>query len=36
MRAGVKARSTKQQARKNRFNDLEQDGKGQQHQEKAP
>ncbi|KIJ87397.1 heme ABC transporter ATP-binding protein [Staphylococcus saprophyticus] len=35
MRAGVKARSTKQQARKNRFNDLEQDVKGQQHQDKA-
>ncbi|MFZ6065225.1 ABC-F family ATP-binding cassette domain-containing protein [Staphylococcus saprophyticus] len=35
MRAGVKARSTKQQARKNRFNDLEQDVKWQQHQDKA-
>ncbi|NWK84035.1 ABC-F family ATP-binding cassette domain-containing protein [Staphylococcus sp. GSSP0090] len=35
MRAGVKARSTKQQARKNRFNELEQDVKGQQQQDKA-
>ncbi|RIN26425.1 ABC-F family ATP-binding cassette domain-containing protein [Staphylococcus succinus] len=35
MRAGVKARSTKQQARKNRFNDLEQDVKNQHQQDKA-
>ena len=35
MRAGVKARTTKQQARKNRFNDLEQDVKNQHQQEKA-
>ncbi|PTI45698.1 ABC transporter ATP-binding protein [Staphylococcus xylosus] len=35
MRAGVKARTTKQQARKNRFNDLEQDIKNQHQQEKA-
>lgn len=35
MRAGVKARTTKQQARKNRFNDLEQDVKNQHQQDKA-
>ncbi|WP_436966173.1 ABC-F family ATP-binding cassette domain-containing protein [Staphylococcus shinii] len=35
MRAGVKARTTKQQARKNRFNELEQDVKNQHQQEKA-
>ncbi|MEX6259989.1 ABC-F family ATP-binding cassette domain-containing protein [Staphylococcus ureilyticus] len=35
MRAGVKARSTKQQARKNRFKDLEHDVKNQQQQDKA-
>ena len=35
MRAGVKARTTKQQARKNRFNDLEQDVKSQHQQDKA-
>lgn len=35
MRASVKARTTKQQARKNRFNDLEQDVKNQHQQEKA-
>ena len=35
MRAGVKARSTKQQARKNRFKDLEHDEKNQQQQDKA-
>lgn len=35
MRAGVKARTTKQQARKNRFNDLEQDVKNQHLQDKA-
>lgn len=35
MRAGVKARTTKQQARKNRFNDLEQDFKNQHQQDKA-
>lgn len=35
MRAGVKARSTKQQARKNRFKDLEEDVKNQHQQDKA-
>lgn len=35
MRAGVKARTTKQQARKNRFSDLEQDVKNQHQQDKA-
>ncbi|MGO1630824.1 MAG: ABC-F family ATP-binding cassette domain-containing protein [Staphylococcus equorum] len=35
MRAGVKARTTKQQARKNRFNDLEQEVKNQHQQDKA-
>ncbi|MEP9851285.1 ABC-F family ATP-binding cassette domain-containing protein [Staphylococcus aureus] len=35
MRAGVKARTTKQQARKNRFSDLEQDVKNQHQQEKG-
>ncbi|MFH4935561.1 ABC-F family ATP-binding cassette domain-containing protein [Staphylococcus cohnii] len=35
MRAGVKARSTKQQARKNRFKDLEHDVKNQHQQDKA-
>ncbi|SCS28638.1 ABC-F family ATP-binding cassette domain-containing protein [Staphylococcus caeli] len=35
MRAGVKARTTKQQARKNRFEDLEQDVKNQHQQDKA-
>ncbi|RNM28183.1 ABC transporter ATP-binding protein [Staphylococcus cohnii] len=35
MRAEVKARSTKQQARKNRFKDLEHDVKNQQQQDKA-
>lgn len=35
MRAGVKARTTKQQARKNRFNDLEQDVKNQHQQDKV-
>lgn len=35
MRADVKARTTKQQARKNRFNDLEQDVKNQHQQDKA-
>ncbi|MDK9868038.1 ABC-F family ATP-binding cassette domain-containing protein [Staphylococcus equorum] len=35
MRTGVKARTTKQQARKNRFNDLEQDVKNQHQQDKA-
>lgn len=35
MRAGVKARTIKQQARKNRFNDLEQDVKNQHQQDKA-
>lgn len=34
MRAGVKARSTKQQARKNRFKDLEEDVKNQHQQDK--
>ncbi|MCY1037392.1 ABC-F family ATP-binding cassette domain-containing protein [Staphylococcus nepalensis] len=35
MRAGVKARSTKQQARKNRFKGLEEDVKNQHQQDKA-
>ena len=35
MRAGVKARTTKQQARKNRFSDLEQEVKQQQQQDQA-
>jgi len=35
MRAGVKARTTKQQARKNRFEDLEQDVKNQHQQDNA-
>ncbi|MCG7339742.1 ABC-F family ATP-binding cassette domain-containing protein [Staphylococcus sp. ACRSN] len=35
MRAGVKARTTKQQARKNRFSDLEQDVKQQHQQDQA-
>ncbi|MBL1981101.1 ABC transporter ATP-binding protein, partial [Klebsiella pneumoniae] len=35
MRAGAKARSTKQQARINRFNDLEQDVKDQHQQDKG-
>ncbi|WP_436855069.1 ABC-F family ATP-binding cassette domain-containing protein [Staphylococcus caeli] len=35
MRAGVKARTTKQQARKNRFEDLEHDVKNQHQQDKA-
>ncbi|AVQ36826.1 ABC transporter ATP-binding protein [Staphylococcus kloosii] len=35
MRAGAKARSTKQQARINRFNDLEQDVKEQHQQDKG-
>lgn len=35
MRAGAKARSTKQQARINRFNDIEQDVKNQHKEDKA-